>query len=147
VLALPCCVAVGEDGELPPELAKHEPRLIEAVCNEVRPLMLQDHLISGTVCCCTAAFCLVCVWQNPARDIQGLVLVVGPLLSGQNLPLLWADSRVLLNPGHTNSIPPLRRACSVLHMLKVQLSLSGHTSSMASCVSSTVGGVLVPGFV
>lgn len=30
-----CLSAVGEDGELPPELAKHDPRLIEAVCNDV----------------------------------------------------------------------------------------------------------------
>lgn len=36
--------AVGEDGELPGELAKHDPRLIEAVCNEVRPLRAQRRI-------------------------------------------------------------------------------------------------------
>jgi hypothetical protein len=34
VVVLGVC-AVGEDGELPAELTKHDPRLVEAVCNDV----------------------------------------------------------------------------------------------------------------
>lgn len=40
--------AVGEDGELPPELTKHDPRLVEAVCNDVG---LLGPLTATQLCC------------------------------------------------------------------------------------------------
>lgn len=61
------CPAVGEGGELPPELAKHDPRLIEAVCNEVGCSMhgfwVQQPATAQSMLC---KACMTCAYTHPA---------------------------------------------------------------------------------